>query len=502
MNNRSLFFGDNLEILREKFPSNDGYFDLIYLDPPFNSNRNYNVLFKEGLVESKAQTQAFEDSWHWTHETQREFTYLVENTSQAVSDLMLAMERIVGHNDVLAYLTMMTVRLIELHRVLKPTGSLYLHCDPTASHYLKIVMDTIFGKQNFRKEIIWSLETVSGFKSQANNWIRGHDVIFFYSKSNKYTFNKEFLPHKKEYIARFKKSEADGRLYRDDRSGGRKQYLDETQGRMVSDVWNDVMSFQQASTVKEYLGYPTQKPEALLERIVKASSNEGDWVLDPFCGCGTTVSAAEKLQRNWVGIDVSMLSVKLIERRVVKQHPKLHDQIHINGLPKDMAGARALFATDPWDFEYWVAVHLLDAKPPAGKSQTNMKGADKGIDGIITLVTSTQDKQVEYGKVIVQVKGGKVQRNHIATLIGDVARERAVGGVFVSLEKPTAPMKQEAAAAGSTKTSLGELPKIQIMTVEELLNGKRANLPGMVSPYKQALAFNPTIPQTSLDLGA
>jgi len=541
MNNRSLYFGDNLEVLREKFPGSDGYFDLIYLDPPFNSNRNYNVLFKEGLVDSEAQTHAFEDSWHWTHEAQAEFDHLVTNTNEAISNLMLALEKIIGHNDVLAYLTMMTVRLFELHRVLKPTGTIYLHCDPTASHYLKIVMDTIFGKQNFRNEIIWQR---TSSHNDSSKWASVHDTIYFYTKSDVFAWNATFTPHDPEYVKNFYRySDQRGKYrldhiirsssmgprpnlayeYKDytpewgwrvkkekleeiDKDGrlewgktGRpylKRYLDEQKGTPIKSVITDIPPI--GAQAAERLGYPTQKPEMLLERILQASSNEDDWILDPFCGCGTTVAAAEKLKRYWAGIDVSMLAVKLIERRLVKEYPKLKDKIYINGLPKDVAGAKALFAADPWDFEYWVAVHLLDARPPAGKSKDNMKGADKGIDGIITLITDTQNGQMQYGKVIVQVKGGHVTRSQVSTLISDVMRDKALSGVFVSLEKPTSPMKQEAATAGTTRTSVGEFPKIQLLTVEELLSGKRANLPGMVSPYKQALAFQATINQTSL----
>jgi DNA modification methylase len=544
MNNRSLYFGDNLEVLREKFPGSDGYFDLIYLDPPFNSNRNYNVLFKEGLVDSEAQTHAFEGSWHWTHEAQAEFDHLVTNTNEAISNLMLALEKIVGHNDVLAYLTMMTVRLFELHRVLKPTGSIYLHCDPSASHYLKIVMDTIFGKENYRNEIIWRRYGVHNDVGQGSQHFgRVHDAIFFYTKSSSTKWNQVFTPLDAKYIEstyrhvepdtgrRFattpltgpggeakgnpvfewnghtrawrynretiQRLDQEGRLYYS-RTGyvRQKLYLDESKGAPVQDVWNDISSLSGAHA--ERLGYPTQKPEALLERIVLASTKDGDWVLDPFCGCGTTVAATEKLKRNWVGIDISMLAVKLIERRLIKQHPELKNKIYINGLPKDLAGAKALFETDPWDFEYWVAVHLLDARPPAGKSKDNMKGADKGIDGIITLITVVQNGQTQYGKIIVQVKGGHVTRSQVSTLISDVMRDKALGGVFVSLEKLTSPMKQEAASAGTTKTSVGVFPKIQLLTVEELLDGKHANLPGMIAPYKQALAFQATINQTSL----
>lgn len=484
MNNRSLYFGDNLEILRDKFPGEDGYFDLIYLDPPFNSNRNYNVLFKEGLVDSEAQTHAFEDSWHWTHEAQGEFDWLIANASPAVSDLMQALRRVVGENgnDMLAYLTMMTRRLMELHRVLKPSGSIYLHCDPTASHYLKIVMDTIFGKQNFRNEIIWFYKTGGVSK----RWYgRKHDTILFYSKSPQYLFNrqteKSYLSHKYGFTGIEIKQDSQG-------------YYTEVGMR---DVW-DIPALR--GNQPETLGYPTQKPEALLERIIEGSSNEESWILDPFCGCGTTVSVAERLKRNWVGIDISMLAVKLVERRLIKTHPELKNKIYINGLPKDMQGAKALARKDPWDFEYWVAVHLLDAKPPAGKSKDNMRGADRGVDGIITLITESNNGTTEYGKVIVQVKGGKVQRSDVATLKADAQSQHALGGIFICLEKPTAPMRQEAAQAGKVRTQLGEFPVIQILTVEELLAGKRPNLPGMISPYKQALAFNPTIPQTSLDI--
>lgn len=492
LKNRTLYFGDNLEILREKIP--DESFDLIYLDPPFNSNRNYNVLFKEGLQDSPAQVQAFEDSWHWSRDAQATFEELVgvrpskTKINEQISNLMLAFEKMVGHNDMLAYLTMMTIRLIELRRVLKSNGSIYLHCDPTASHYLKLVMDAVFGKGNFGKEIIWSLETVSGFKSQANNWIRGHDTILFYTKSDEYFFNKEFLPHKEEYIARFKKIDESGRRYRDDRTGGRKQYLDETEGRMVSDVWNDIMSFQQASTSSEILGYPTQKPESLLERIIKASSKEGDWILDPFCGCGTTVSVAERLKRNWVGIDITMLAVNLIRHRLAKQYPDI--EIFVDGRPKDLGAAKALFKKDPFEFEYW-ALDLVNAIPAQSKTKENMRGADKGIDGVINFVKDVKNGEQIYGKLLVQVKGGGTHRNDIATLKGDIERERADGGLFITLEKPTSPMREEAVSTGSYTVSFGkgEFPKIQIITIEELLNNKKPEVPILALPYyKEAKA--------------
>ncbi|MBU6415439.1 site-specific DNA-methyltransferase, partial [Patescibacteria group bacterium] len=323
-----------MEILREKFPDapdGEGYFDLIYLDPPFNSSRDYNVLFKEGLVDSQAQVQAFEDSWHWTEEAQSAFEELVgvkkskTNINEQVANLMLALEKLVGHNDVLAYLTMMTIRLIELRRVLKKTGSIYLHCDPTASHYLKIVMDAIFGKKNFHNEIVWRRGHVN-VNTAGHQFPRNHDVIFFYTKSNENYYKRSFRPYSEKTMALFKYDDNDGRgkyrlqtlrtygeetirkMEKDNRivtmpSGKKyfKQYLSDKEGVTVDDVWDDLSSLQ--GNPKEALGYPTQKPEPLLERIINASSKEGDWILDPFSGCGTTVSVAEQLNRKWVGID-------------------------------------------------------------------------------------------------------------------------------------------------------------------------------------------------------
>lgn len=535
MQNRTLYFGDNLEILREKFSGDEGYFDLIYLDPPFNSNRNYNVIFKEGLQDSPAQVQAFEDSWHWTREAQSIFEELVgvrpskTKINEQISNLMLALEKMVGHNDMLAYLTMMTIRLIELRRVLKSTGSIYLHCDPTASHYLKIVMDAIFGKQNFRNELIW--RKTNSPKSQTESFGNQHDVIFFYSKSDKIYLNKIYIEPDEEYLKSFQYNDKDGKgLYQTvaivaagiQKYAGRKEfdfhdikapwlysketledwwakgliyktksgmyrkkvYLSEIPGKVVSDLWIDkeVNPLQGAS--QEKLGYPTQKPEALLERIIKASSKEGDWVLDPFCGCGTTVAVAEKLDRNWVGIDITTLAINLIKYRLREQFSDKNIKIFVDGLPKDSAGAKALFKKDTFEFEYW-ALDLVNAMPAQSKSKENMRGADKGVDGVISFVKGSAGKgKYDYGKIIVQVKGGGVQRNDIATLKGDVDREKADGGLLITLEEPTRPMKEEAIGSGSFFAfSKVDYPKIQIITIEELLSGKRPNLPPWPEKY-------------------
>jgi site-specific DNA-methyltransferase (adenine-specific) len=509
MQNRTLYFGDNLDILREKFPDKsdgDGYFDLIYLDPPFNSSRDYNVLFKEGTTDSEAQVKAFEDSWHWTEEAQSIFEELVgvkkskTKINEQVSNLMLALEKLVGHNDVLAYLTMMTIRLIELQRVLKKTGSIYLHCDPTASHYLKIVMDAIFGKKNFRNEIVWHYRRWS---AAANQFQKMHDTIFWYSRGEKYIFTKPLQPYTSpEWIEDTVRGVVDGKLVRlKDEKGEYIKREKENKGVLMHDVWEDINFI--APTAKERLGYPTQKPEALLERIINASSKEGDWILDPFCGCGTTVSVAEKLDRKWVGIDITALAINLIKHRLRGQFSGKPMQVYVDGLPKDIAGAKSLFKKDPFEFEYWV-LDLVNAMPSQSKTKENMRGADKGIDGVITFVRDVRSGKLEYGKILVQVKGGGVQRNDIATLRGDVEREKADGGLFITLEEPTRPMREEAVRAGKYAVSYSkeEFPKIQIITVKELLLGARPKMPLWSMPYyKEAkkVSYNPLQDQTRIE---
>lgn len=466
MKNRTLFFGDNLEILRKKITNES--FDLIYLDPPFNSNRNYNVIYKEGLQDSPAQIKAFDDSWHWTHETKHIFDQLVTKSNENISNLMLALEKVIKHNDVMAYLVMMTVRLIELHRVLKKSGTLYLHCDPTASHYLKIVLDMIFGKKNFRNEIVWCYR---GGGSPRNDFGSRHDVIFRYSKTDNYKFYADpvRVPYQAEGINR-----KDNAMW-GKHKGTNKIYKPHPKGKIPEDWWQ--MNILNAND-PERLGYPTQKPERLLERIIKASSKNGDWILDPFCGCGTTVAVAERLKRNWVGIDITALAINLIKKRLKDQFSLGSKQIDIDGYPKDLTGARELAKKDPFAFEYW-ALDLIEAMPAKSKNEEKMRGADKGIDGIVTIYKGRNNGDYEYGKIIVQVKSGHVQRNQIATLKSDVAREKADGGIFITLEKPTQPMQSEAVDAGTFTVSFGnkEFPKIQILTVEELLRGKKPDVP-------------------------
>lgn len=483
LQNRTLFFGDNLEILRGKV--SDESIDLIYLDPPFNSNRNYNILYKEGLVDSPAQVQAFEDSWHWTQEAQYIFEELTgvrqskTKINQDISDLMLAFEKMVGKNDMLAYLTMMTIRLIELRRVLKPTGSIYLHCDPTASHYLKIMMDAIFGKTNFRNEIIW---TYRRWPSKSKLFQTMHDTLLFYTKdaSKNYVFNTIYQPLA-DITLKIHKGKKQQATFIDGKRLSRDQE-EESMGTPIPDYWYIPAI---AGNAKERLGYPTQKPELLLERIITASSNEGDLILDPFCGCGTTVAVAEKLNRKWVGIDITTLAINLIKARLENKFRNKRIKIFVDGLPKDLAGAKELFHKNAFEFEYW-ALSLVNAMPAQNKTKENMRGADKGVDGVVTFYKKLHGGE-EIGKAIVQVKGGHIQRNDIATLKGDIEREHADAGLFITLEEPTQPMKEEVVATGSFSVDFSpgkDFPKIQILTIDELIGGKNPDLPvGWYHPH-------------------
>lgn len=500
---RELYFGDNLDILRAHVPAES--VDLVYLDPPFNSKRDYNLLFKTPKGQSSdAQITAFEDSWHWGEQAETEFGEILRQPNTAVAEMIQSLRRFLGETDMLAYLTMMANRLLELHRVLKPTGSLYLHCDPTASHYLKIVLDAVFGGPAFANEIVWQRSLPHGNVSK--KFGASHDTLLFYRKTDAATWNGSFMPHRAKYLADFYRfTEPDGRRYRliscinpnpdrpnltydwkgvrkvwkftqermaqMDRDGlivyskngipSYKGYLDQMRGNVTQDIWVDIAPLMGSS--QERLGYPTQKPLALLERIISASSNAGDVVLDPFCGCGTAVHAAEKLGRGWIGIDITHLAVSLIERRMKDAFPGIAFNVH--GVPKDHAGARNLAERDKYQFQFW-ALSLVNAQPyKAGK-----KGADGGTDGLIFF----QDDKGAAKKIVVSVKGGEsVTRTMIADLKNTVEREKAQLGLFVTLAPPTQPMITEAASAGFYESPAhGAFPKIQILTIEGLLAGR------------------------------
>ncbi|KJR43902.1 adenine-specific DNA-methyltransferase [Candidatus Magnetoovum chiemensis] len=465
-----LYYGDNLNILRNSIA--DKSIDLIYLDPPFNSKADYNILFKEATGEqSQAQITAFGDTWHWTEETGMAFNDIVNTSPVEVVEMMRAFKQFVGLNDLMAYLTMMCVRLVELKRILKDSGSIYLHCDPTASHYLKILMDTIFDKKNFRNEICWCYR---GAGYPKKDFGRRHDIILRYSLTSEHIFylddvREQYADTTKErfkhYIGNIRKGKDFG-----------VQSLHPL-GKQPDDWWQ-IQPI--APSANERLGYPTQKPEALLERIIKASSNEGDIILDPFCGCGTTIAVAQKLKRNWIGIDITHLAINLIKWRLKDMfslEPK--KDYNVIGEPEDLSGARELALHNRYQFQWW-ALSLIDGRPYRDKK----KGADTGIDGYIYF-TDEKDKTKS---AIVQVKSGKVGVKDIRDLGYVIDREKSDIGIFITLEIPTQPMIKEALSKGYYK-SIGfskDYPRIQILTIDELLSGKLPQIPITIPAYKKA----------------
>lgn len=470
-----LYYGDNLEILRNEIK--DETVDLVYLDPPFNSKATYNILFKSPTgKQSQAQVEAFEDTWHWGIEAEQAFDEVIQSGQTNTAEMLRAMRSFLGENDMMAYLCMMAIRLIELHRVLKNTGSIYLHCDPTASHYLKMLMDAVFGAGNFRNEIVWSYKR---YTASAKRFQRFHDIVFLYSKTPSRAFNdlREGYGAKSGKADSHYKQDESGHWYRWQKRKGQEPYkIYLSEGRRLGDVW-EIPHIN--ASARERLGYPTQKPEVLLERIIKASSNEGDLVLDPFCGCGTTIHVAEKLKRQWIGIDITHLAISLIERRLNAAFRGIKFVVH--GTPKDLEGARDLALRDKYEFQWWVT-SLIGAQPYGGRR----KAADSGIDGL--LYFKSDAKTIE--RAIVSVKGGEnVGVGMIRDLKGVLEREGALIGIFITLKEPTTPMIQEAAAAGFyTNDYGGRCPKIQILTIEELFDGKKPNIPLIIpnAVFKEA----------------
>jgi site-specific DNA-methyltransferase (adenine-specific) len=529
--NNTLFYGDNLPILRDFVQTET--IDLIYLDPPFNSSRSYNVLFKEeNGTSSEAQIEAFDDTWHWGQIAEATFHELRTQAPDRVATMIDSLHRFIGTNQMMAYLVMMAIRLLELHRVLKPTGTLYLHCDPTASHYLKVVLDTVFGIENFRSEITWQRTFAKALASRQlpNN----HDIILSYQKTDKPIWNSDaaFQPYDLSNLdpktaSKYSHRDPDGRLYQLDnlinpnpdrpnltyeflgvkrvwrwtkermqtaydaglvlqpRPGAvprLKRYLDEQRGRPFGDVWTDIPPIN--SQAQERLGYPTQKPLALLERIILLSSNPDDVILDPFCGCGTAVAAAQKLGRRWIGIDITHLAIALQKYRMEDMFPGV--QFDVIGEPLDIQSARQLAADDKYQFQWW-ALSLINAKPVGAKSGeiTGKKGTDKGIDGIINFV---DDPKQTLRRLLVQVKGGAVKSGDVRDLKGTMDREDAPLGVFITLEPPTRDMVTEAVTAGFYHSPVWQkdYPSIQILTIEELLAGKKLEMPPQHGTFKQA----------------
>jgi site-specific DNA-methyltransferase (adenine-specific) len=508
-----LYYGDNLDVLRREI--GDGTIDLVYLDPPFNSNATYNVLFKSPTGEgADAQIEAFEDSWHWNDAASRAFDDVAHSGHTKAFDLLNAMRVFLGENDMMAYLAMMAARLVELHRVLKDTGSLYLHCDSTASHYLKLLLDGVFGPRFYRNEIIWKRTSAHGDAAAGYGDVT--DTILYYQRGEKSVWNRQFVPLAAAHVeAKYTGRDPDGRRFttRDlrspsprpnltydykgyrphpngwsisrermaeyDRAGllafpvspeGRirmKIYLDERRGTPLQNLWDDIPPLN--SQAQERLGYPTQKPLALLERIIAASSNEGDMVLDPFCGCGTAVHAAERLGRRWIGIDVTHLAISLIEKRMQAAFPGV--AFTVEGTPKDLASAEDLARRDKYQFQWW-AVSMVDAMPYGGRK----KGADGGVDGIIYFKPDGRST----ARAIVSVKGGDhVGVQMIRDLHSAMIQQKATAAVFVTKALPTGVMEKEAAAVGRFRAEATgkSYPRLQIITLAELFQGKRPDLP-------------------------
>jgi len=514
MQNNILYYGDNLDVLR-KYVLNESV-DLIYLDPPFNSKADYNILFKEPTgEESAAQIQAFSDFWHWDKNVEK--TYLELQEDPKFTDTIQSLHRLLGRNDMMAYLVMMTIRLRELHRVLKPTGSIYLHCDPTASHYLKIIMDLIFGAKNFRNEIIWQRFT---FHADAQRYGRVHDILLFYTKTDEYYWKTQYGEHKEAYKkSHFTHTDPNGRVYRLDNAiakgqgppryfngklleppvgthwrwsqenidclikqgvivftkTGRpavKRYLD-TAKPAIHSIWTDIPPINSMS--KERVGFQTQKPIKLLERIVESSCPEDGLVLDPFCGCGTTILATQKLHRKWIGIDITHLAISIIKSRLKEMYLVANRDYKVIGEPVDLASATKLMEYDPtgYQFQCW-AVSRLDARPtnPDGK-----KGADKGVDGWLFF---REGDDPNLRKIVVQAKGGThIGANIVRDLLGTVQNTKSAMGILITLHEPTQPMKEAAMEAEYYESSVWKekYPKIQIITIEELFSGKRPKLP-------------------------
>ena len=525
-----LYYGDNYEVLQRYVK--DESVDLVYLDPPFNSRQDYNVLFaeKDGS-QSSSQIHAFEDTWEWNIDAERSYEHIVERGGR-VADALRAFRTFLGGSDMMAYLAMMAPRLVELRRVLKETGSIYLHCDPTASHYLKILMDAVFGPQMFKNEVIWKR---TSSHSAAKRWGDIHDSLLFYTKGLSWTWNEVLVAHTSEYSARYKNTDELGRPWADDNltapgvrhgdsgsiwrgfdvtakashwkvnsktveqlvgaepasqmsttqkldlldaggyihwpRGGKgfprfKRFL--SGGSHVQDIVSDIPPIN--SQAQERLGYPTQKPEALLERILKASSNEGDLVLDPFCGCGTTVQVAQRLNRRWIGIDITHLAIGLIKKRLSDAFgAEIKTTYDVIGEPTDYAGAAALAAEDKYQFQWW-ALGQVGARPADQK-----KGADRGIDGRLYF---HDDESGQSKQIIFSVKAGGVTVSQVRDLRGVIEREKAEIGVFLCFEPPTKPMLKEAAEAGLYKSSDGTTyARVQILAIQEILEGKQPEYP-------------------------
>ena len=473
----TLFYGDNLDVLRKHIK--DETIDLCYIDPPFNSKRNYNQIYNRIGSEDRAQSQAFVDTWSWNGHAEDGYAEILGNPDGRFStqtvELFKGLQGVLKKDSLLSYLVSIALRATEIRRVLKPTGSFYLHCDPTSSHYLKIVLDSIFVAQggDFLNEVIWNYQTGGASR---RHYAKKHDVLLFYTKSENYTFNPEAVRE-----PRTEKS-----MKRAQNPTGARISSDDTM-KLPTDVFQ-IPALNPMS--KERLGYPTQKPEELLERVIMASSNQGDVVLDAYCGCGTTIAVAQRLGREWIGIDITYQSISLIMRRLEGQAgttrwPAVEKDIKLGGVPRDMASATALAHKKDdrvrKEFEKWAVLTYTNNRARINEK----KGADAGIDGVVHFMVSADNN----AKAVLQVKSGGVGRGDIAKLRGDMAREGAVLAFLVTLEEPTAPMIAEASGAGRYHHELmgKNYDSIQIVTIRDIIeNNHRLDLPMVYEVLKAA----------------
>ena len=514
-----LFLGDCLNVLRENIA--DESVDLVYIDPPFNSKRDYNMFFDSKEIHS--QRVAFEDTWTLLN-IQDSMGDLHTLKHDNLYSLLNIYQDVAPH--AFPYLVMMSLRILELHRALKPKGSFYLHCDPTMSHYLKTVADQIFGASNFRTEISWKRSSAHNDAKQGRSQYGNvRDTLLFYSKGPEWTWNWLFTPYDPEYVDAFYKHVEKGtnrrfrlsdltaakpggdvsyefhgarpykgrywayskanmeKFFAEDRlifpkNGGTpsyKRYLDEMPGVPLQNDWSDIKPVPK----DEYLGYPTQKPKALLERIVRASSNENQIVLDAFCGCGTTIDAAEGLKREWIGIDISPVALSLIKRRLKTTYKGHLTKFEIRGIPADEPSALNLWKENPFAFQDWWITEF-----EAFSSTFGTKGADKGVDGIALYTVDMKGKEL---RTAFQVKGGEsVQSKDIDALLGAMQKHKCELGVFLTAAPPTKPMMDTASKAGFIKVPGHEFPKLQILTLKDFFKGKRPKLPAVNITFKAA----------------
>jgi site-specific DNA-methyltransferase (adenine-specific) len=490
-----IYYGDNLDVLRNHIATES--VDLCYIDPPFNSKRNYNQIYNNIGIEDKAQAVAFVDTWTWDSAAEKGLNEIIENKNNALTiqsiKLIAGLTEILGKGSLLAYLVSMTLRISEIHRVLKSTGSFYLHCDSTASHYLKLICDGVFCPRggDFRNEIVWCYRKWSISQKQ---FVSNHDTIFFYTKSHDNTFNQQYLPLSEGTLNRWKGKKQQA-IFDDSGKRSATNLSEESKGVPMFDWW-EISVINPAA--KERLGYPTQKPEALLERIIKASSNKGNVVLDAYCGCGTTVAVAEKLGRKWIGIDITYQSISLILKRlensfsrdfstdyVDKENATFIDRVVISGVPKDMESAIALANREDdktrKEFEKWMV--LVYSNNRAAIQDAN--GKDGGVDGMAFVKDVVSGKEVTK-KIIFQVKSSQtLTPSVIRDLNGTIDKQGAVMGILLTLyEFPN--MVKESKTYGIVKLSGMEFSKIQVVCVQEMLDGARLNLPNILEVNKKA----------------